>query len=172
MSDDGDNVAYELMADVRLPREVAYGGTLAGWQEADQTLLTRLLGLVCEQGAVIVLSIEAGGEGRHRLEFEAILLPLLHTGNTVGRVIGAMSLITPMPVLGTERPLARRLLKHEVIWQDGRPHSVIERSGGTAPFQAAPLATHQPAADTVTKSERPRLRVLEGGRTFWKPGGR
>ena len=64
---------------------------LAGWREADQPVVARQLSLLCEQGAVIELGIEARGSARRPpLLFDALLLPLLHTGNTVGRIIGAM----------------------------------------------------------------------------------
>jgi hypothetical protein len=105
------------------------------------------------------------GAPRHALEFEAILLPLVHTGNSINRIIGAMSLTSPMPIGLGEQPLRRRLCRHEVIWPDGRPRAVLER-GSTAPFQAPQPASPLPAQ----KGERPQLRVLEGGRTFWKKG--
>jgi hypothetical protein len=137
---------------------------LACWPDADKVVLAHQLGTACEQGAVIRLTLEAGLELRHRMQFEALLLPLLHVGNSVGRIIGAMSLTSAPPMLGAERPRTRHLVRHEVIWPDGRPHPLLERGGGTAPFQAV-----RPAAATPGKSERPKLRVLDGGRNFWKP---
>jgi hypothetical protein len=142
--------------------ELRSSNFLAGWQDGDQAQLAHQLALVCERGAVLALSIEAQATARHALEFEAILLPLLHTGNSIGRIIGAMSLISPTPMLESERPLLRRLRKHELIWPDGRPHGVLERCGATAAFQTAATPAPPP------KSERPRLRVLDGGRSFWK----
>jgi hypothetical protein len=139
---------------------------LTGWQDSDHALLARQLARVCDAGAVLALEIEAKASARYVLQFEAILLPLLHTGNGIGRIIGAMSLCSPMPLLGAERPLQRRLLTQAVIWPDGRPSAVLERSGDGAPLRpAAPL----PAA---AQQGRPRLRVLDGGRNFWKPGSR
>jgi hypothetical protein len=142
--------------------ELRCSNFLFGWPEADQAVLAHQLALVCEQGAVIALEIETKGAGRHVLEFEAILLPLLHTGNSIGRIIGAMSLTSPTPMLGSERPLVRRLRKHEVIWPDGRPHAMLARCGATADFQATP--------EPPQKGERPQLRVLDGGRSLSKPG--
>jgi hypothetical protein len=117
---------------------------------------------------VLALEIEAKASPRYILQFEAILLPLLHTGTGIGRIIGAMSLSSPMPLFGAERPLLRRLVGHELLWPDGRPHAVLERSGASAPLEAAP----QLPAALSPKRGRPRLRVLDGGRSFWKPGSR
>ena len=143
--------------------ELRCSNFLAGWQDADDAVLAQKLALICEQGAVITLAIETTGAPRHALEFEAILLPLIHTGNSINRIIGAMSLTSPMPIGVSEQPLRRRLRRHEVIWPDGRPRAVLER-GSTAPFQAPPPAAPLPAQ----KGDRPHLRVLEGGRMFWK----
>ena len=143
--------------------ELRCSNFLAGWHDADQAVLAQKLALICEQGAVVTLAIETTGAPRQALEFEAILLPLIHTGNSINRIIGAMSLTSPMPIGVSEQPLRRRLRRHEVIWPDGRPRAVLER-GSTAPFQAPPPAAPLPAQ----KGDRPHLRVLEGGRMFWK----
>ena len=144
--------------------ELRCNNFLTEWQDADQAVLAQKLALICEQGAVITLDIETTGAPRHALEFEAILLPLVHTGNSINRIIGAMSLISPMPIGTSEPPLRRRLRNYEVIWPDGRPRAVLER-GSTAPFQAPQGSPPLPAQ----KGERPQLRVFDGGRT-WKKG--
>src|SRR5262245_9338527 len=148
--------------------ELRSSNFLTGWQESDDALLARQLALVCERGAVLALEIEAKASPRYVLQFEAVLLPLLHTGNGIGRIIGAMGLASPMPLLGAERPLLRRLMTHEVIWPDGGPRAVLERSAVSAPVQAAPRL---PASQSQKRGGR-RLRVLDGGRSFWKPGSR
>jgi hypothetical protein len=76
-----------------------------------------------------------------------------------------MSLTSPMPIGAGEHQLRRRLRRYEVIWPDGRPRAVLER-GSTAPFQAP----QPPSPPPAKKGERPQLRVLDGGRTFWKKG--
>jgi hypothetical protein len=139
--------------------ELRSSNFLAGWQDGDQAQLARQLALVCERGAVLALNIEAQATPRHTLEFEAILLPLLHGGNGIGRIIGAMSLISPTPMLESDRPLLRRLRKYQLIWPDGRPQPVLERRAAAPALQAAPAAQ---------KGMRPHLRVLEGGRSCWK----
>jgi hypothetical protein len=145
--------------------ELRCSNFLSGWQDADQAVLAHKLALICEQGAVISLEIETTGSPRQALEFEAILLPLVHAGNSINRIIGAMSLTSPMPIGAGEHQLRRRLRRYEVIWPDGRPRAVLER-GSTAPFQAP----QPPSPPPAKKGERPQLRLLDGGRTFWKKG--
>jgi hypothetical protein len=135
---------------------------LSGWEEAEQAVLAHQLALICGEGAVLVLELETGA-ARHALKFEAILLPLLHTGDSINRIIGAMCLTSPAPFQGGERACRLRLRKYEVIRPDGRPRALHERCVLTAPLQ---LLQHLP--EPSPKVERLHLRVLEGGRRFCK----
>lgn len=135
---------------------------LDGWSEADRQVLRRDLATVCEQGAVAVLGLEGSSDSRHRVELEAILLPLVHAGQKIGRIIGAMSATSAPYWLDSEPLLNRRLLRHELIWPDGRPHSVVERLGRQAPFQ--PLRAQM----RIVKTDRRQFRVFDGGRTGGK----
>jgi hypothetical protein len=131
---------------------------LDGWSEEDRRVLVRTLAAVCEQGAVAVLGFEGASEGRHRLEIEAILLPLLHAGQKITRIIGAMSATSAPHWLESEPLRTRRLLRHELIWPDGRPHAVAERLGRQAPFLPAR------AQMRIVKTGLRQFRVFDGGR--------
>jgi hypothetical protein len=131
---------------------------LDGWGEADRVTLTRSLTATCEQGAVTLLSVEASTDTVRRVQLEVILLPLMHADNTMGRVIGAMSVTTPPHWLGYERLTEKHLVRHELIWPDGRPHAVIERTSRQAPFLPARPQTR------IVKDERRNFRVVDGGR--------
>jgi hypothetical protein len=139
---------------------------LEGWSEADRLVLERLLATLSEHGAVAVLDIEGSRDGRRRLDLEAMLLPLLHGGNRISRIIGVMSAATDPHWLAEEPLRSRHLKRHQVVWPDGRPHSVLERAGGRAPFR--PL----PAGLRLLTADRNRFRVLQGGRTAGKPDKR
>jgi hypothetical protein len=130
---------------------------LDGWTEADRRTLARHLSATCEQGAVTLIEFEAGDRARS-VALEAILLPLVHDGVSIGRVIGAMSAMSSPHWLGHEKLRERRLLRHELIWPDGRPHAVVERTGRQVPFQPV-----MPPA-RIVRDERRSFRVLEGGR--------
>jgi hypothetical protein len=131
---------------------------LQGWDGDDRLVIERQLASICEQGGAGLLTIEIGFDNRHRLELEAILLPLLHSGETVGRIIGAMSTSSFSRWQHTDSPVTRRLVRHEIIWPDGRPHAIVQRLGRRAPFVRE---VRQPR---VPKYERPQLRLLDGGR--------
>ena len=135
---------------------------LDGWSEADRQLLARDLATVCEQGAVAVLRLEGSSDSRHRVELEAVLLPLVHAGQKIGRIIGAMSATSTPHWLDNEPVRSRRLLRHELIWPDGRPHAVVERLGRQAPFLPAR------AQMRIVKTGRRQFRVFDGGRTSGK----
>jgi hypothetical protein len=142
-----------------LGRELRGTNFLTGWTDEDQRTLERLLASVCEQGAVVTLTADSGPDEHHRVETETILLPLLHAGSTVGRIIGATSATSTPHWLQSRGALTHRLVRHEVVWPDGRPHSIIERSGQQAPFQAEPTNTR------IAKTLRGQFRVLDGGRS-------
>lgn len=130
---------------------------LAGWSTSDRAAISGDLTSTCEQGAVTLLTFEAGSETARRVQIEMILLPLMHANATMDRVIGAMSALTSPHWLGYERLTTKYLIDHQLIWPDGRPRSVIDRTGRAAPFQATP------GVRTV-KSDRRLFRVFDGGR--------
>jgi hypothetical protein len=137
------------------------------WSDQDRQVLERDLATIGEQGAVAVLTIEGVADARHRVELAANLLPLLHAGK-ITRIIGAMSATSAPHWLGHEPLRSRQLMRHQLLWPDGRPHAIVARLGRQAPFQPA-LAG--PGARLV-KTEQRRFRVLDGGRAGSKPAKR
>ena len=136
---------------------------LDDWSEADRHVLTHDLATVCEQGAVAVVRFEgASNDSRHRVELEAALLPLVHAGQRIGRIIGAMSATSTPHWLASEPLLSRRLQRHEIVWPDGRPHAAVERLGRQAP--SPPARAHV----RMIKNGRRQFRVFDGGRTSGK----
>jgi hypothetical protein len=129
---------------------------LEGWTSPDRAILADHLASTCDQGAVSLLTLEAG-EGARRVEVEAILLPLIHPEGAVGRILGAMTPTTSPHWLGHEKLTQKNLISHELIWPDGRPHSLISQPGRTAPFV-------RPGSQRVYESRWRNFRVLEGGR--------
>jgi hypothetical protein len=139
---------------------------LDGWSDQDRPRLERDLATICEQGAVGVLELEGSSDGRHRVELEALLLPLTHGGSQISRIIGAMSPTSSPYWLDSEPLRSRHLLRHELIWPDGRPHAVVERQSHQSPFLA-----RAPSRGTRS-SGKVDLRVLQGGRSNGKPDDR
>jgi hypothetical protein len=135
--------------------ELRGGNFLDGWSRQDRVALAGDLRLTCDQGAATLLTMEAGADSVRRIELEAILLPLTHANALAGRVIGAMSAVTSPHWLGHDHLLDKRLLRHELIWPNGRPLSEVAPGGGEPLFAPATAAT---------KSDRRAFRVLDGGR--------
>lgn len=127
------------------------------WQGVDRELAGLDLDKVAEQGAVATFSFEGGGSDGRKASFEAILLPLVHTGQVIDRIVGAISCAHPPAWLGTQRLDDRRLTAHEIIWPDGRPHAVLAHGERQAPFMA-----HTRAARLV-RADRRQFRVYDGG---------
>jgi hypothetical protein len=137
---------------------------LSGWTQVDRLLLERQMAAVCSEGAVVQLAIEAGIDARHRIELEAVLLPLLHTGNTIGRVIGAMSPTSQPHWLDKGRLTSRRLLRHELMRLAPHGEGTQPGSPRQTPFLPAVGGLR------VVKSDRRQFRVLEGGLAGHKHG--
>lgn len=87
-----------------------------------------------------------------------LLLPLLHTGQSISRVLGALSPISPLPPLAPDTYTRIDLATFDVIWPDGRPHAVVARSSGPAPF------LRDTGDSKVVCFERRSFRVYQGGR--------
>jgi len=127
------------------------------WQDADRDLVAADVGTVAAQGGVAVFSFEAATADGRRAKFEAVLLPLVHSGQVIDRIVGAISCVSPPEWLGTARLDDRRLTGRELIWPDGRPHAVLASAE-----RQAPLVAHTRAARLV-RSERRHFRVYDGG---------
>jgi len=100
-------------------------------------------------------------------EFELLLLPLTHLGNTVERVLGTVSVLTAPTWLETTVPRALTLTSNETIWPDGRPRrwSTVDQPIFNTP--ASPSLKHDTdvrRARLVRREKRSFL-VYQGGRS-------
>jgi hypothetical protein len=129
---------------------------LNDWSEEDRGVLTRDLATICEQGAAVRLTLEGGSDARHRVELEAILLPLTHGGSKIVRIIGAMTPTSRPYWLDSEPLKTRHIKRHELIWPDGRPHAAGEQSRRLVPGAGEQMR--------IVKTGRRQFRVFEGGR--------
>jgi hypothetical protein len=139
--------------------ELRGSNLLDGWSAADRTELTRDLALTCEQGAATHVTMEGSAGSTRRVQLEALFLPLTHANNTIERVLGAVSAVASPHWLGHDRLIDKRLVAHELIWPDGRPHRALP-SAVQAP--ASPPPGGYPAS--LPRGDRRAFRVLDGGR--------
>ena len=133
---------------------------LDDWRDNDRHVLERDLATVCDEGAVAVIRLECSSDNRHRVEFEAVLLPLVHAGQNIARIIGAMSATSAPHWLASEPLPNRRLQSHEIVWPDQRPP--VGR-----PSRQSPSLPEQ-AQMRIVKTGPRQFRVFDGGRTSHK----
>jgi len=112
---------------------------------------------VTERGAAGVITADLPTASGRRARFEIIMLPLVHTGEQITRLLGAVSTCGHEPWLGSEPMLPGRIAAREIIWPEGRPHAVVERMEQTV-FK--PLF----ARSRLVRDKRRVFRVFDGGR--------
>ncbi len=136
---------------------------LAGWHGDDADAIERLLAAVTQHGAVGVLSVEAMAVGRPAVAFEILILPLVHTRDTIDRLLGAATPLEMPDWLGSEPLTTRRLTASTLVWPTGTS-AVVEN----AVQRQEPFFPHVRKA-RIVRSERRQFRVYDGGLT--KGGG-
>ncbi len=85
------------------------------------------------------------------------MLPLTHTRDVVDRFLGSIAPIDRPAWLGTVPLTHRKLVRHEIIWPDGRPQGVVDSAHRQAPFLPAMREAR------IVRSKRRQFRVYEGG---------
>ena len=130
---------------------------LDGWEDEDRVTLERMLGVVTTQGGVSRLEIQATSISGLTVGFEVILLPLVHTRDTIDRVLGAFAPMSEPDWLGYQALPVQRLSANEVIWPDGRPPTVVD-----ALHRQVPFLPHI-RKSRIVRSERRQFRVYDGG---------
>jgi hypothetical protein len=135
----------------------------ARFEERVRRDLQRRLGPAAGEGAGMLLLVEVGADPAQRLELEVLLLPLLHGGPKVTRLIGAMS-----PRRSPAWPVGAagrwRLEREELIWPDAKPRSFeIRESRERPPAPPRPGAGGEEGPTRIGATRH--LRVLQGGRS-------
>jgi hypothetical protein len=135
---------------------------LEPWRDDDREVLQHMFHGMATQGGVGLLVAEAKDDAGMVMQFEILLLPLLHTREVADRFLGCMVPLNSVQRDGLEHLTLSRLVSHELIWPDGRPHDVIEKVDRQVPF-----LPHIRTA-RIVRSERRQFRVYDGGLN--KPG--
>ncbi|HAH65024.1 MAG TPA: PAS domain-containing protein [Rhizobiales bacterium] len=128
-------------------RELRGADLLSLWDTDDRDAVASLLRNVFTDAAVGHFVFRAYSRTNRQASFELVLLPLIHTGEAINRVLGAITAIEPPFWLGAE-PLSRQeIVEMHLHWPDGAPPPAA-RSGAEA-----------------VRLARRRFRVFEGGLT-------
>lgn len=130
---------------------------LDGWMSDDRITLYRQLQTITRQGGVGLITFEAKTSSEGFVTFECILLPLIHTRDGIDRFLGSLTRIDEPAASQQERLAIRRLKLAEVIWPDGRPHSIA-----SSLQHQTPLLPHVRNA-RIVRMDRRQFRVYEGG---------
>ena len=125
--------------------------------DEDRVTLQRQISVISRQGAVGVFTLSADTASGHALHFEMLLLPLVHMRDTIDRFLGSVALMERPVWLGHEPLVKSRILKHEMIWPEGRPHAMIDAVHRQAPFLA------QIGEARIVRADRRQFRVYDGG---------
>jgi hypothetical protein len=127
------------------------------FRDEDRARLADTIDDVRAQGAVAVFSATATLDERRKVNFEILLLPLIHTGSSISRMLGAIVATDVPQWLGTERLPKLELTEQSRVWPDGRPFAVIEK------FNAAPALMPELSGARLVRVNRRSFRVLDGG---------
>ena len=125
--------------------------------ETDREPVDRVLETVTAEGAVGVINLDGVEKQGRKVMLELLLLPLVHTGESVTRILGSIATSYPATWLG-HHPIDRITVRQfNVLWPDGRPHADIKLLDKPSPF-ARPQSKSRPPAVT-----RRTFRGYEGG---------
>jgi len=138
---------------------------LSCWSERDQDMLAHHLGAVSEFGRVALFTGEAdvaagpvGSLAGSSYTFELLLLPLVHTGHAIDRLL---CMLVPLDgnAGGRVKPIrGLRLHAAETVWPEAHAETGADRSE-----RQLPLHPHVRMARIVRQGRR-QFRVYEGGR--------
>jgi hypothetical protein len=140
-----------------------YGAELKGrdflslWPRADdREALETLLLTIREDGSVAVLELTGINEEGDKCRFEILLLPLIHAGERVNRIIGVLSPVDEPYWLGVKRLKTQVLDDLELIWPETGPDWTY------VPDESRPEAASE--AGRIVSAKGRLFRVLDGGR--------
>jgi hypothetical protein len=136
-------------------RELRGSDLLSLFGQEDRDSLAALLRSVYRDAAMGEVQFDAYTEAHRHVKFEMILLPLIHTGNTVNRILGSMSAFDPPFWLGATPIRHCEIAKLELHWP---PAEQDEDSPEPKPTMDRPLS-----ATDLVRSVRHRFRVYQGG---------
>jgi hypothetical protein len=109
-------------------RELRGADLLSLWQDSDRDAVASLLRTVLSDGAVGHGSFTAYTRTERHADFEFVLLPLIHTGDAINRILGTITAIEPPFWLGSEPLVRQEITALNLHWPDGSP-ALMAQSG-------------------------------------------
>lgn len=115
------------------------------WTGEDRDSIAGFLRAAVGDGAVGIVHFEGRARNRRKVAFEMLLLPLVHTGNTVNRLLGSVSAL--------ENP----------YWLGANPIDSFARISLESWQPEPPLPAAPQSQAAGANPAQPRLKVLQGG---------
>lgn len=140
--------------------ELRNSGLLDFWTPADREALSSLLHNVTRDGAVAVAHFSAQKEEGRRADFEMTLMPLIHNGKSVNRMLGCITAIDPPFWLGTAQLDHFEIKTVDLVWPDGEP--IILKAVQDA-RSSPPAIRERPRKPASGGDGKPRFKVYQGG---------
>jgi hypothetical protein len=107
-------------------RELRGADLLSLWQDTDRDAVASLLRTVLTDGAVGYGNFTAYTRTERHTDFEFVLLPLIHTGDAINRILGAITAIEPPFWLGSEPLVRQEIVALNLHWPDGSPAFMVQ----------------------------------------------
>ena len=124
------------------------------WQKEDRDIIEEGIVSIVNNGAVFLIEVDAITETGHEAKLEMIMMPLLHNGEKITRLIGTFAANSYDPnLLARLDPIqSLHLTQSTIVWPDGHPHKLLPKEV---------LASALPPK--IVTSQNRRFRVFEGG---------
>ncbi len=132
-------------------RELRGGDLLGLWEPNDRHAFASLLRHVVSDAAVGQVLFDAVSDADRHAQFELVVMPLIHTGPAINRLLGAITAIDPPFWLGSVPLVRLEMTEMHLIWPDGEP-----AQAGVAPLQSSSTAE---VISLAAKRFRPRQGV-------------
>jgi len=145
----------------RFKAELRHVGFHEIWTPDDRLKAEVVLEDVSARGGVGRLECIIHDDHGNSAQVEYIILPLIHTRNSIDRMVGAMSILSDGEAtwLGNTPITTQEVIAHEVIWPEGRPHQMAEQLKDEQPSLSPHVRTAR-----IVRVDRRQFRVYEGGR--------
>jgi hypothetical protein len=137
-----------------LGHEMRGNNLLDYWTGDDKEAVHNLLHNVASDGAGALIEFECTNGDRERAVFEMLVLPLVHTGEKVNRMLGSIGAITRPYWTGTVELRHLKLMSFNLLWPEMRP---------TLPKEPEKPVMLAEAQTQIPVDPRRRFRVVEGG---------
>jgi hypothetical protein len=136
---------------------------LDNWRDEDRLALRRHIDSVRKLGAITRAILEGKSIGGRMERFELLVLPLVHNGKSIERLLGAIAAIQPETWLGKDPIAEFRLIETELTYPADEvdlPDRVLTTQRS---YEPPAILTNYRSARIVRQKSR-QFRVYDGGR--------